>query len=259
MWPYPTVVLILPSLSSPFSAKRSRASSTSEYMSLTGMDKSYLYTRPSLPAASGSDSRRDHSDWTWVSSCARVPSEMVPFSSRDSSRPPSFWEQEKNEENRRSQRFESVPRLEWSSRSSPAHLVIVVLVAPARLDQDIERFLGPFLRLRLERRLSARVLEDHLEPFVVKELERRQDFAEVGARLFEDGLDGFKVGHREHCDVVGLSVRLVPPSSVSPLSSPPRRQNTCTGLTLGSRGVKMETPVTTPNVPSAPIKSCFKS
>lgn len=80
----------------------------------------------------------------------------------------------------------------------------MVLVAPTRLDQDIERFLGAFLRLRLERRLGARVLEDHLEPFVVKELERRQDLAEVGPRLFEDGLDRFKVGHREDRDVVGL-------------------------------------------------------
>lgn len=194
MCPYPTVVLMLPSLSSPFSANRARASSTSEYISLTGIDRSYLYTRPSLPAASGSDSRSDQRDWTCVSSCASVPSVMVSFSSSDSSRPPSFC---------RSGGAGQCSLYRVCTKSA-THLVVVILVATAGLDQDIKRFLGPFLRRRLERRLGPRVLEDHLEALVVKELERRQDLAELGARLLEDGLDRGKVRDREDRNVVGL-------------------------------------------------------
>lgn len=193
MCPYPTVVLMLPSLSSPFSANRARASSTSEYISLTGIDRSYLYTRPSLPAASGSDSRSDQRDWTCVSSCASVPSVMVSFSSSDSSRPPSFC------------RSGGAGQCSlYRACTSPTHLVVVILVATAGLNQHIERLLGPFLRRRLERRLGPRVLEDHLEPLVVKELERRQDLTELGARLLEDGLDRGKVRDRENRNVVGL-------------------------------------------------------
>ena len=99
----------------------------------------------------------------------------------------------------------------------------MVLVAATRLDQDIERFLGAFLRLRLERRLGAGMLEDHLEPFVVEELERRQDLAEVGARLFEDGLDRFKVGHGKDGDVVGLGSFMRSRISVSSPFSPSKR------------------------------------
>ena len=33
----------------------------------------------------------------------------------------------------------------------------------------------------------------------------------------------------------------------------------CASVTLGLGGVRMETAVITPNVPSPPIKSCFKS
>lgn len=90
----------------------------------------------------------------------------------------------------------------------------MVLIATARLDQDIERLLGALLRRRLERRLSPRVLEDHLEALVVKELERGQDLAELAARLLEDLLDRRKVGDGQDGDVVGLRLPKVKVSLV---------------------------------------------
>jgi len=78
----------------------------------------------------------------------------------------------------------------------------VVLVAPARLDQDVE--CPTALGLALERRLGARVGEDEIETLLVPELEGRQDLAKLGARLLEDSLDRLKVGDREDGDVDGL-------------------------------------------------------
>jgi len=72
------------------------------------------------------------------------------------------------------------------------HLVVVILVAPARLDEDVER--PAALGRSLERRLGARVVEDEVEPLLVPELERRQDLAELRPSLLEDGLDRVKVG-----------------------------------------------------------------
>jgi hypothetical protein len=89
MWPYPTVVLMLPSLSSPFSAARERHHLGRHPRARR--DPSPVAVVPPRVAARSRRQARPRVQ-VWVSSCARVPSEMVPFSSRDSRRPPSFCE-----------------------------------------------------------------------------------------------------------------------------------------------------------------------
>lgn len=83
-----------------------------------------------------------------------------------------------------------------------AHLVVVILVTPTGLDQDVER--PPTRGLTLERRLLPRMAQDQVHPLLVPELERGEDFAERDARLLEDFLDAFKRRHTENCDVDGL-------------------------------------------------------
>ena len=97
-------------------------------------------------------------------------------------------------------------------------LVIVILVRATRFDQDVER--SPVLWFALERRLGARVLEDHVESLLVEKLERREDLAKVLARLGEDFLHRFEIGHRQDRDVDRLGrsysqFRRVVPKSVA--------------------------------------------
>jgi hypothetical protein len=143
-------------------------------------------------------------------------------------------------------------REEGRRKKRKTHLIIVILVTSTRLNQHIER-LHALLRLTLERRLGSSVLKNHLVSSVIPELERRKDLAEVGAGLFEDGLDGFEGRDGDDGDVDGLEEG----KKLSRWKKERRKREE--ERTLGNRGVMIETPVTIPRVPSAPIKSCLRS
>jgi hypothetical protein len=71
MCPYPMTARIGPSFfpspsNSPACCSLSRILSTSEYILPTGTERSYLYTDPALPLASGRSSRNDHREENWV-------------------------------------------------------------------------------------------------------------------------------------------------------------------------------------------------
>ena len=87
-----------------------------------------------------------------------------------------------------------------------AHLVVVILVASARLEEDVER--PTTSRLALEGSLLTRVGENEVEPLLVEELEGREDLAESDASLLEDALNALKVGHAKNGDVDGLEEKL---------------------------------------------------
>jgi hypothetical protein len=92
------------------------------------------------------------------------------------------------------------------------------------------------------------VVEDEVHGLLVEELERREDLAEPGAGLFEDVLDALEARNREQGDVDGL------PGGDEPCPCPMKD-----GRTLERLGVRMETPVMMPMVPSEPMKSCLRS
>jgi hypothetical protein len=90
-------------------------------------------------------------------------------------------------------------------RERRAHLIIVVLVASARLEQDVER--PPVRRRSLERGLLSSMRKHHVQSLLVEELERRQDLSECDASLLEDPLDALEVGNTQDGHIDSLKIR----------------------------------------------------
>jgi hypothetical protein len=131
------------------------------------------------------------------------------------------------------------------------------LVRPARLDEHVKRLavaVGSF-----EWRLLLRVLQYDVEGLLVPELECRQHFADVLAGLAENSLYGFEGRKCEDDDLSGL-VRNGGKKNIfeSRIFFFYVRDDPW-GLTVERLGVRMDTPVIIPIVPSEPMKSCLRS
>ena len=82
------------------------------------------------------------------------------------------------------------------------HLIVVILVTPARLDQHIKR--SSALGLISERPLLSRVLEYEIQSLLIEEFERGKNLSQLRASFRKDFLDAEEIWDAEDCDVYCL-------------------------------------------------------